>query len=122
MIDRIVRVMADCDSKGFTALSEVVQEVYVPMKLQDKSHFKKKFERAVISVETELGKNTLLKDGRTLGGAGRLTKVQTKKMANQIAQNLIHHVNRDSTEQEVSNQIWQVYHHRISSDEKPDHR
>ena len=76
--------MADCDSKGFTTLSEAVQDAYVPMKLHDKSHFKKQFERAVVSVETELGKNTLLEDGRTLGGAGRLTKVQTKKMANQI--------------------------------------
>ena len=55
MIYRIVRVMADCDSKGFTALSEAVQDTCVPMKLHDKSHFKKKFERAVVSVETELG-------------------------------------------------------------------
>ena len=114
--------MTDCESKGFAALKEAVQDIYMPTKLHDRSHLKKKFERAVATVESELGKNTCLKDGEKLGGAGRLTDKQVKKMSNQIAQNLIHHVNRESTETEVSNQIWQVYYHRKSSDDKPDHR
>ena len=113
-----MRVLADGDSKGFQALVEAIGNVYQSSKLNDKTHFAKRYLNAMGNIPS----SKVMSDGGKYGGStGRMTQDTMKYIRIQIGSNLVHHVSSQSTVADVRRWILCVLYHKASTDTKPRH-
>ena len=117
-----MRIFADGDSKAFKALAAAVHEFYVPEKLNDKSHFAKRFPNQMETEKKKYKKGDLLEDGQPLIGPGRLTADLVKELGVLVGSNLVHMITNESTLDQVRNAVWAPYGHYMSTDENPQHQ
>ena len=112
-------MLADGDSKGFHELVAAIGHVYKPNKLNDKTHFAKRF----LNVMGNIASSKVMSDGGKYGGsAGRMTQDTMKEIRILIGSNLVHHVSSKSTVADVRKWILCVLYHKASTDTHPRHQ
>ena len=115
---RYVEFLGDGDSKAHKKLVE--EEVYgeVPVeKLECVGHVQKRLGSRLRSLKKRLGK-TPLQDGKSIGGAGRLTNSKIDKLQVYYGKAI-----RDNTHdiEAMKKAVKAIWHHTKSTDENPDH-
>ncbi|XP_055346445.1 uncharacterized protein LOC129593946 [Paramacrobiotus metropolitanus] len=114
-VDRIVRILADGDSKGFNE----VKKIYRCRKLNDHSHFGKRFAPRIETIKKNC--KGVLSDGKKISGPGRLTADIGKEIGKLVASNLVRNVTSTTPLEEIEKWVKAPYFHKISSDENPQH-
>ena len=115
---RYVEFLGDGDSKAHKKLVE--EEVYgeVPVeKLECVGHVQKRLGSRLRLLKKRLGK-TPLQDGKSIGGAGRLTNSKIDKLQVYYGKAI-----RDNTHdiEAMKKAVKAIWHHTKSTDENPDH-
>lgn len=116
---RYTRYLGDGDSKGFANVLEnnpYGVDVNIT-KLECVDHVQKRLGSRLRRMKKDK-KKIKLKDGKGLGGKGRLTDEEIDNL--QRYYGLAIRRNLESTKS-MSNAIWATYYHKLSTDEKPHH-
>lgn len=116
---KYVGYIGDGDTKSYAAV--VKAEPYGPEVRIDKieccGHVQKRFGTQMRKLKIRL-QGQKLSDGRPLGGKGRLTDVVIDKMQTYYG-NAIR--NNSNSVEDMSKAIWAIWHHKGSTDVKPQH-
>lgn len=116
---RYVNYLGDGDSKGFECIAELKtygEEVEIS-KLECIGHVQKRVGSRLRRL-VQKTKGNKLSDGKVLGGRGRLTKFEI----DQLQRYYVLAVRRNQGNLfQMKREIWAIYLHEISTDEKPRH-
>ena len=111
--------IGDGDSKSFSSIK--ASKPYGNkdiVKLECVGHVQKRMGTALRKLKSQKGK-TKLKDGRTIGGANRLTGVRMDRL--QVYYGLAIRRHKDDLEA-MKKEVWAGLYHSASTDEKPQHQ
>lgn len=115
---RYTRFTGDGDTNAYKSVSE--SRPYgdtVIEKIECVGHVQKRMGTRLRKLKTTLGKNKL-KDGKTIGGRGRLTATQIDQIQTYYG-NAIRGNKNDATSMREA--IWAIFRHKSSTDKKPQH-